>query len=260
MAVPMTVGDLIKLALKAAGVLAVGQTPLFEDANDALVLLNGMLSLWNQNRWLVFHLVDVAALSTGAMSYSVGTGGAFNVTRPDRIESGYARLRQVPNNAGALDFPLYKIDTYEEYASISLKSLPAFPGAYFYDPTMPMGTVYFYPVPNANFQMHIVVKDVLQRFNALTDVILLPPEYYEAIFWNFVGRLQLTYQLPVSAGVAALAKAALNTVSIANHRVPDLRLPPGLGRSSGGSSGRNIGVITEGIASNTFTLNQSVLG
>ena len=39
-----TARDFVTLALKEAGVLGVGQTPLPEDINDCFVLLNRMLS------------------------------------------------------------------------------------------------------------------------------------------------------------------------------------------------------------------------
>jgi hypothetical protein len=262
MAITSTAGDLLKLALKTAGVLAAGQTMAAEDANDALTIMFGMLAQWNQNRWMIYHLLDIKCQSTGATSYTVGPGGQFNTTRPDSLESGYARLEQSASapGAGVVDYPLSAIDTYEEYASIPLKYLQSFPAGYFYDPTLTLGTIYFYPIPNATFELHIIVKDVLESFTGLSNIITLPPEYYEAIFWSMVGRLQVMYQLPVSPAVIGLAKAALNAVAIANHRVPSLRLPDGLSRVGTRTGITNVGVITEGISSGIFQIGGTPLG
>jgi hypothetical protein len=73
----MTPLDLITLALKKAGVVGVGQTPEAEDTNDAFSDLNMMLGQWNRRRWLVYHLLDVAKVSTGAASYTVGPNGGL---------------------------------------------------------------------------------------------------------------------------------------------------------------------------------------
>lgn len=246
----MTALDLIKLSLKMAGVLAVGATPMAEDVNDAFTLLNSMLASWNQSRWMIWHLVDVSCASTGAQSYSVGIGGNFNVTRPDRLESAYARVTTPPaGGSGSMDFPLTIISTMEEYAAIGLKQLQSFPGSVFYDATIgsqanPLGTVYFYPIPSVNYQLHIIVKETLSQFPSLTTVINLPPEYTEALIYNLTTRLMLLYQLPINPGVATVAATALNTIRVANNRVPLLSMPVGIA-NTGGWTGHDTGGIAE---------------
>ena len=64
--------DIIRAALKKAGVLGVGQSALAEDTNDAYDDMQDMLGQWQRKRWLIWHLVDYSVLSTGAQSYSVG--------------------------------------------------------------------------------------------------------------------------------------------------------------------------------------------
>lgn len=87
-----TASALIELALKEAHVIGVGQTPLSEDVNDALRLLNYMLAQWNRKRWLVYQLVDLVVNATGAESYTIGPGGDIQTTiRPDRIEKAFFR-------------------------------------------------------------------------------------------------------------------------------------------------------------------------
>jgi hypothetical protein len=70
----------------------VGQTPTPEDSNDGLTLLQSLMAQWQRRRWLVWSLVDTSVISNGALSYTVGTGGDFNIPRPDRIDSAFARL------------------------------------------------------------------------------------------------------------------------------------------------------------------------
>jgi hypothetical protein len=90
--------DIIQLALKDAGAIGIGQTPLTEDVNDSFQRLNWMVSTWARKRWLIWHLVDVAKVSTGAQSYTVGPGGDFNLaSRPDKLHAAYVRFNFGPS-------------------------------------------------------------------------------------------------------------------------------------------------------------------
>lgn len=220
--------DLISLALKQCGALGVGQTAAAEDTTDALRLLNMMLSQWQRKRWSIYHLVDLSKVSTGASSYTVGTGGDFNVTRPDRIEAAYVRQLVNPN---PVDYPLRLIESREDYSRIALKSLSSFPTSIFYDANFPTGTIYPYPLPLASiYEIHIVIKAQISQFASLTDTVTLPPEYEEAIYYNLAGRLASMYKIPVDPVTINLARASLNTIKNANAQIATLRLPSGLGR------------------------------
>lgn len=268
MTITATALDLIKLSLKTAGALAVGQTPQAEDANDALLILNSMVASWNQNRWLVYHLVDVACASNGGQVYTVGPGGNFNVTRPDRIESAYARLLTsdlgepvtsvggIVNSSGPLDYPLTEVETFEEYGTISIKQLHSFPSVVFYDAAPVLGNLHVWPIPNQNFEIHLVLKETLQQFSGLNTAITLPPEYFEALYRNLTPRLQMLYQMEVGPAAIGLAKGSLDTIRRANHRVPDLAMPSGLGRASHGWRSHGVG----GIVESTIEINETTLG
>jgi len=87
----VTPNDLITLALKTAGVLGIGQTPDPSDTSDAFTLLNMMMGQWSKKRWLIYHLLDLPLISTGAYSYTIGPYCDFNTPRPDRIEAAFVR-------------------------------------------------------------------------------------------------------------------------------------------------------------------------
>lgn len=222
-----TANDIIVLALKDAGILGVGQTPLAEDSNDALTRLNMMIAQWSRKRWLIYHLVDVPLQSTGALSYTIGAGGNFNVTRPDRIEAAYAR-QTVSGSPNQVDYPLDIIFSREDYSKITLKSLSTFPNALFYDSAFPLGNIYVWPAPGIQYEIHLVLKDQLAQFPTLTTIFNLPPEYQEAIVYNLAGRLCVAYGKAVRPELQALAQAALSTIRVANTQIPTLIMPRGL--------------------------------
>lgn len=233
MANTTTPGGLIALALKLAGVIGEGQTASAEDTNDALALLQMMLSGWQQKRWLVYHLVDVPFVSTGAQSYTVGAGGNFNTLRPDMINAAY--FRQL-FNAGEqpVDYPFTIIPSREDYNRIALKELGTYPQYMFYDASYPLGTLYCYPVPESGqFEIHLTIKENLGALTSLTQTINLPPEYQEAVLYNLAARLRPMYQLPPDPSVVALAVSSLENIRVANAQIPLLEIPdlPGNGGS-----------------------------
>lgn len=225
-----TAQDLVSFALRAAGVLGVGQTALPDDYEDAFRALNGMISIWNRQRWLVYHLLDVSLPSTGAQSYSVGPGGDFNVVRPDRLEAAFFR-QIVQSNPNFIDYPLTIIPSRENYNDIALKTLTSWPQWIFYDSAWPLGFVYPWPIPQqAGYELHLTIKETLPAFTSWTQEINLPPEYIETLWTNLTMRLAPMYQFTPSPVVVGLAKASLEVIRGANAQISVLRVPTWLTR------------------------------
>ncbi len=144
---------------------------------------------------------------------------------PDRIEAAYIR-QVVPTNPTPIDWPLRLISSYEDYSKIAIKTLTAAPSEYlFYDSGFPLGKLYPWPIPNYQYELHILTKAVLQRFNSVDDFVLLPPEYEEAIYLNLMVRLRMAYRMKPDAMMVGLAKAALNTIRRGNTQISVLKMP-----------------------------------
>jgi hypothetical protein len=226
-----TPNDLIQLALKDSGAFGVGMPPLAEDTNDAFTRLNLMLDEWQRERYHIWHLIDVAKVSTGAVSYTIGAGGDINVTRPDRIEAAYLR-QLVQSQPNQLDYPLRVIESREEYSRIALKSLTTFPRSVFYDSAFPLGVVYPYPVMQTTiYELHLILKEVLAEFATLNQAIVLPKEYFSAIHLNLAVRLRMAYDLPDKPVLSGLARNSLKVIRDANAQIPQLVMPTDLTRN-----------------------------
>lgn len=228
-----TPGKIITRALLKSGVIGVGQTASSEDMADGLSDLQDMLAQWQRQRWLIYHLVDVFALSTGALSYTVGTGGDFNVTRPDRLEAAFFR-QIIPSQQNPIDYPFELIQSREDYNRIAQKTLGTWPQAIFYDSAYPTGVAYPWPVPmSGNFQIHLTLKAQLGDITSLSQVINLPPEYNQAIWSNLAVIFRESYQLAPRPSLNAIAKKSLAVIRGANAQIPTLIMPRGLaGRGS----------------------------
>lgn len=224
----MKVQDIITLALKYIGVLGVGLTAQAEDSNDAFTILNMMLTEWQTQRWLVYALVDSAVTSAGALSYTVGIGGTFNIYRPDRLEAAF--FRQVINsNPSNIDYPVQLLQAREDYNRFSLKSLETFPQYVFYDAAYPLGNVFFWPVPPAGlYELHITTKTALAAFTGLTETFNLPDNYQATVVYNLAARLRPMYGLPPDPSLTTLAAGALQVLRNSNAQVPRLQMPADL--------------------------------
>lgn len=227
----MTPATIISLALKLAGVLGVGQTPLQQDTDDAFTLLNMMVGQWAQKRYLVYHEVDVVCVGNGFPAYSIGPGGNFDTPRPDKIESAFVRMSA--NSSNPVDYPLDIIAAREDWNLLPYKGLHGMPMSVFYDAGYPAAYVYINPLPDANYEIHLTVKQALTSFANQADDIALPAQYQEALLYNLAGRLAPMYQVPPNPVTVALASAALNTIRNSNAQVARLQMPrglPGMGR------------------------------
>src|SRR5215472_18460854 len=95
----VTAQDLCDFALRIASVNGQGQTPSPSDEADTLLVVNMLLTEWQLNRWLVWNIVEASFQSTGAASYTVGSGGNFPCPSPAAGQTSSIALlpgRQTP--------------------------------------------------------------------------------------------------------------------------------------------------------------------
>lgn len=237
--------DIITQALKEVGAIGVGETPLAEDANDAFIRLNFMLAQWQKKRYMVYRLVDSWKQSTGDMYYTVGPGGDFDVVRPPVIESAFVRFLNngsdfddadfspdfSTNGSQVVDQIMKPILAREDYNLIAQKRLTGVPGYFFYDPEVPLGRLYCWPIPNPDiYSIHIATREAISQFTSLAQTISLPPEYIPAMFYNLAVRLMPSYSQDPRPDLLALAKDAEAVVKGSNAAVPTLAMPDGLQR------------------------------
>lgn len=176
----------------------------------------------------MWHLLDIAKVSTGALSYTVGIGGDFNTPRPDRLEAAFFR-QIVPSQPNQIDYPLALIESRETYNNIALKSLSTFPTNIFYDAAYPLGVIYPWPVPQPTiYEIHLMVKDTLAQFTSLNQVINMPPEFIAAMKFNLAIRLRQAYTLLADPVLIGLAKDSLAVIRGANAQIPNLTMPSDL--------------------------------
>jgi hypothetical protein len=163
-------------------------------------------------------VVTMSNLATGSstgldiVTYTVP--GDFAISRPIRITNAFTRITTV---ATGLDYPIDFEFGREKYNAIGLKSIQApWPLIGWYNPTFPLGNLYFYPAPSGAGQLHLFTDTILSDFNSLTQAINLPQGYSRAIKKNLALDLAPEYGKSPGRLLMDQAKESLQFVRAQN--------------------------------------------
>lgn len=236
-----TMGDLVNEALKMSGKLALGQAASAEDLTQGWVYIQWMLQQWARKRWHVYRLVQLSLQATGALTYSVGPGGDFstgtlsNSVRPAKIASAFIRQTS-PSLVTPTDWPVGILESKQDYDRIRIKSLSTISSVLWYDPSWPLGTLYFWPIPSNEYALYIsVLLQLPPRFLTQAEVINLPLEYYMAIVSNLAMIMRGRWGISTFPGdtVPGMAKSSIAVLYETNVAIPRLEMPGDLGSAGG---------------------------
>ena len=179
-----TVNDSITRAMKALGHLGRTEVPTGQEFTDALYAYNQILESWSLNNLMSYATLERSfALVAGTQSYTIGSGGVINVTRPIDITQAFVR------DANGQDFGL-SVVSREVWNAIGLKTTRSeYPNTLFYDSTFPLGVIYVWPVPTA--ARTVFYDSVLNQVTASTGTmsISMPPGYERAFIPNLAIEL-----------------------------------------------------------------------
>lgn len=155
---------------------------------------------------------DNLALTAGTVSYTIGSGGAFNTTRPVKIVNAFVR------DSSNYDTPVDVIGQ-AAYNDIKIKSVgQTYPRCLYYDNAYAagLGTIYLYPAPQASLTLYINSYKQFSSFASVTTTLVLAPGYQRMIESNFAidAALGLTSIAPELAKVARESKAAIAMLNL----------------------------------------------
>jgi len=120
----------------------------------------------------------LGTLSPGLQQISYTIPGDFKIDRPLRVTNSFTRI----NTAGSgLDYPI-EIISQERYIEIGFKAISApWPIVAWYNPTMPLGNLYFYQNPSGGGELHLFTDTILTNLATLTQEVVLPQGYARMI-------------------------------------------------------------------------------
>ena len=231
MATPST---MIVRSLQLIGEKGIGETLTAAEETAYLAVLNSMMESWSLERLLVYHILDeVFTLTAGDGSYTIGTSGDFNTTRPLKIEG--AVIRDTDDADSGVE-----ILGADAWRRIVLKTSTgnSYPAYLYYDAqyTSARGVINLWPEPQAGLRLVISSWKQLQTFALISTTLALPPGYERAIIYNLAIELAggMIEPAPSVVKIARESKGAIKRVN-----VPDMSMtlnPALAGVGRGGAS------------------------
>jgi hypothetical protein len=215
-------GDIINGSLRLIGVLAEGETPSSETAQDALAAMNQMLESWSTERLAVFATQDqVETWPPGARFRTFGPTGNIVGNRPVAIDDAtYFR-----DPASGISYGL-KLINQQQYNGIAVKTVTStYPQVLWVNMTYPDIEMYVYPVPTKVLEFHIVsVQDLSQPANLATN-LAFPPGYLRCFRYNLACELAPEFGVEPSRQVQRIAMTSKRNLKRINNPDDIMALP-----------------------------------
>ncbi|WP_348269749.1 hypothetical protein P8936_16500 [Edaphobacter paludis] len=217
-----TAFDIITSALKLVGVLADGETPSDDTANQGLSVFNDMIDAWNADRLAIFTTrSDDFPLILNQQSYTLGTGGNFNIPRPARIDAMSSILLTNPANPVEVPITMFSVEDWQ--TKVPVKAVNgSFPLICYDDGDFPLRNLSFWPIPTQQQNSVRIYGWQALPAQTLLAQVSFPPGYAEAIRYNLAARLGAEFNAPTSPVVVQLAIQGLARVKTMN--APELSL------------------------------------
>ena len=214
--------DIIKRSLRLLGVEASGETPGTNESNEALAVLNSMIDQWSLEKLMIYQVVNnIFTVTAGTTSYTMGPVGSgatwesSQVTRPLNIQRYSAFLRA--NQSGINTDYVMDYFPNDRFQNIFQKTITTnYPWAWTCDWAYPICTVRIYPQPTISAQFGLSEYAQLIKFNSLTDTLVMPPGYQQALEWNLCLDLGAEYGVEPSAVVLSKAQETKFNIKRAN--------------------------------------------
>jgi len=161
--------------------------------------------------------MSAAALFTPSpnpQTFTYTVNGNFAIPRPLAITNAFTRI--TASGQTGLDYQI-DIVNRDKYAAIGLKGLNGpWPILLYYDPTFPLGNIYFYPNPSQVGVLHLWTDTILTDFATLTQPINLPQGYAQAIKCNLALWLAPEYGKTAGSLLVSQAKESKNSIRSLN--------------------------------------------
>ena len=191
----LTRDQIINAALRKLGVLALGQTPETEQTANGAEALNTLIArlrtiglpIWARKTYSF-----TPVLNTG--TYDIGIGKTFNVAYPLHILQAF---RQDYGSTTKINMEVIGNFNYNIYPT----STGGTPIQLTYQPKVNFGTIGVWPIPDATgatATVTIVYQAPYEYFNASTDTLDFPEEWYLPIIYGLATILAPEWGIPLA--------------------------------------------------------------
>ena len=249
---PNTVLQVLTNALYEINVVAPGETPdATSEIQPAFNKFNQLLDSWSARaeKIFVYDLISISPV-TGAsfllvpnlVPHTIGPANfpsqppgpaptfALNGERPVRIKN----INVILNNVTpVVRFPLHSRDK-DWWAANRVQAITTqLPTDFYYRPDWPLGSIFFWPVPNYAYGAEIEVETFLQGAPSLATQFAFPPGYELAITLTLAELLCPSFEKqpnPMLVTAAARARQAVDGLNAQPPKISLIGMSSSLGR------------------------------
>ena len=217
-----TAGDQINRALRLLGILAEGEVPSAETAQDALVALNQMLDSWSTARLALYATQDqVFTWPSGTRSRTFGPSGDFVGNRPVQLDDAtYFRDPSTNVSYGI------KMINQQMYDGIAVKTVTStYPQVCFVNMGFPDITMSVYPKPTRDLEWHFISVQELDQPATLATSLLFPPGYLRAFTYNLAMEIAPEFGVEPSPQVQRIAMTSKRNLKRINNPDDVMSMP-----------------------------------
>jgi hypothetical protein len=212
-----SVFEIIQQALLNVGAVSFGESIEAAVSQAALMQMNNILRKWS-NSYMNFKSYDQIVYPTNPTSViymGMAVDGEFPTPTVGDIDERPASIDQVDIIMGTLTFPV-AIKTYSEYTKIPLKNVVSIPSACYFREGMPFDELWFYPAIPASYGVRVVGKAYLPQYTNISQAVVLPPEYVEALIYTLATHLAPIFGQNAPEGLIMLMNSALKHIKQRN--------------------------------------------
>lgn len=233
-----TAQNIIEKALQKLVVLADGESATATQLADGLDSLNLMLDSWAGRSLLTTAQIrESFTLTANKSSYTIGSGGDFDTTKPFEIVSGFIRDS---DNYDYTPISVVSRGIFDSYSDKAMTTVIGIPKSLFYDPgatqqATQVGTIHLYPIPDSadTYTIFIESEKPFTEFSALSSTVTFPPSYKRAMIYNLAIELASDYGKTASAEVVKIADDSMRIIENVNSRNKKAVSPMNLPGSEG---------------------------
>ena len=221
-----TAGDQINRALRLIGMLAEGELPSVETANDCLTALNQMIDSWNTERLSVFNTIDqVFTWPAGEIQRHLGPNGAslggFDGIRPVLLDDA-TYYRDPGTN---VSFGI-KFINQQQYDGIAVKTVTStYPQVMWINMEFPSIQMTVYPRPTRDLEWHFISVQELDQPATLNTVLAFPPGYLRAFTYALAMEIAPEFGVEPSPQVQRIAMTSKRDLKRINNPDDVMSMP-----------------------------------
>jgi len=202
--------------------LAEGEAPSADTANDALSALNQMLDSWSVERLAVYTTQDqVFTWPSNQITRTLGPTGDFIGQRPVQVDDSTYFV----DPATGVSFGI-KIINQQQYNGIAVKTVTStYPQVMWVNMENPDISMTIYPKPTRALDWHFVSVQELSQPAILATELAFPPGYLRAFKYNLACEVAAEFGVEPAPQVKRIAMSSKRNIKRVNSPNDVMSLP-----------------------------------